>query len=59
MVQGFNKHVEECRRCATEPFNLCEIGSVLLKATMVETTKPSTQKNDVDSLFTAVFGSKP
>jgi hypothetical protein len=31
---GFEKHMAECRRCREQPMSLCEIGVVLLRATV-------------------------
>ena len=27
---GFDKHLDECRRCRDRPFDLCPVGSLLL-----------------------------
>lgn len=27
----FNAHLDECRQCADQPFNICEIGASLLR----------------------------
>jgi hypothetical protein len=32
----FNKHLDSCRRCASQPFNLCLTGAQLLHAAVAE-----------------------
>lgn len=32
----FHAHLDVCNRCANQPFNLCEIGGTLLRATNVD-----------------------
>lgn len=29
----FHQHVDGCERCASQPFNLCDVGALLLRAT--------------------------
>jgi hypothetical protein len=31
-VEGFHEHLDGCRRCASQPFNLCDVGANLLHA---------------------------
>jgi hypothetical protein len=32
-AERFHAHLDECPRCANEPFNLCPVGNILLLAT--------------------------
>ena len=36
VVDTFHVHLDECYQCRTQPFNLCAVGEVLLKATASE-----------------------
>lgn len=31
LEECFHKHLDECERCRTQPFNLCEVGACLIK----------------------------
>lgn len=34
--ERFHKHLDTCRRCREQPFNLCEVGDGLLRATGID-----------------------
>ena len=33
-AEGFHKHLNECPQCMNQPFNLCPIGTVLIRFTI-------------------------
>lgn len=37
-VQAFHSHLDECKRCANNPFDLCPTGATALR--MAVTTRP-------------------
>jgi len=40
MTNKFHAHLDECRRCAEQPFNLCPVGARLLGAAATGTVAP-------------------
>ncbi len=41
-ADGFHKHLDECKRCANEPHNLCPTGAILIRCAFATIELPFT-----------------